>query len=82
MADTPLTDRRTAFLLYGSQPREGCSYSTFLDVTRTHRAYDVLSSDTKRKQYDATGRAELTADEELLNGFAGGTPITQPVLPP
>ncbi|KAK3251633.1 hypothetical protein CYMTET_39035 [Cymbomonas tetramitiformis] len=36
------------------------------------RAYDVLSSDAKRKQYDETGRADKTPDEELLDSFGGG----------
>jgi len=36
------------------------------------RAYDVLSSDNKRRQYDSTGKAEKTADEELLDSFGGG----------
>ncbi|KAK3283969.1 hypothetical protein CYMTET_8359 [Cymbomonas tetramitiformis] len=36
------------------------------------RAYDVLSSDAKRKQCDETGRADKTPDEELLDSFGGG----------
>ncbi len=36
------------------------------------RAYDVLSSEAKRKQYDATGKADRTVDEELLEAFGDG----------
>lgn len=36
------------------------------------RAYDVLSNQAQRKMYDATGRAERTADEELMETFGGG----------
>ena len=32
----------------------------------------MLSSDSKRKQYDATGKVEKTPDEELLDTFGGG----------
>lgn len=36
------------------------------------RAYDVLSHREKRKQYDATGKAEKTVDEEFMESFGGG----------
>jgi len=36
------------------------------------RAYEVLSNDSKRKQYDATGMMEKTVDEEFMDSFGGG----------
>ena len=36
------------------------------------RAYDVLGNESKRKQYDATGRMEKTVDEEFMDTFGGG----------
>jgi hypothetical protein len=44
------------------------------------RAYDVLSSDAKRRQYDTTGKAEKTADEELLDSFGGGASHVAPAV--
>lgn len=40
--------------------------------TLIQRAYDVLGNDSKRKQYDATGRMEKTVDEEFMDSFGGG----------
>jgi len=40
--------------------------------TLIQRAYDVLGNDSKRKQYDETGRLEKTVDEEFMDTFGGG----------
>eukprot|EP00929_Paragymnodinium_shiwhaense_P051289 TRINITY_DN25821_c0_g1_i1.p1 TRINITY_DN25821_c0_g1~~TRINITY_DN25821_c0_g1_i1.p1 ORF type:complete len:841 (+),score=192.67 TRINITY_DN25821_c0_g1_i1:160-2682(+) len=37
-----------------------------------NKAYNVLSDPEKRKRYDATGSADKTAEEEFVEGFAGG----------
>eukprot|EP00899_Mesostigma_viride_P018506 jgi/Mesvir1/26657/Mv20446-RA.1 len=36
------------------------------------RAYDLLSDDEKRRQYDTNGRTEKSVEEELLDSFGGG----------
>mmetsp|Transcript_7755 Transcript_7755/g.13012 ORF Transcript_7755/g.13012 Transcript_7755/m.13012 type:complete len:834 (+) Transcript_7755:85-2586(+) len=38
-----------------------------------NKAYNVLTDQDKRKRYDATGRAEKTAEEEFVEGFGGGS---------
>ena len=50
-------------------PDKGGNPERFAQI---QRAYEVLSSDSKRKQYDATGKVEKTPDEELLDTFGGG----------
>ncbi|CAE7658253.1 mecr [Symbiodinium pilosum] len=37
-----------------------------------NKAYNVLTDQDKRRRYDATGRAEKSAEEEFVEGFAGG----------
>ncbi|CAE6924961.1 mecr [Symbiodinium natans] len=37
-----------------------------------NKAYNVLTDQEKRRRYDATGRAEKSAEEEFVEGFAGG----------
>lgn len=37
-----------------------------------NKAYNVLTDHDKRRRYDATGRAEKTAEEEFVEGFGGG----------
>merc|ERR1719190_339241 len=37
-----------------------------------NKAYNVLTDQDKRRRYDATGRAEKTAEEEFAEGFGGG----------
>ncbi|CAJ1343670.1 unnamed protein product [Effrenium voratum] len=37
-----------------------------------NKAYNVLTDTEKRRRYDKTGRAEKTAEEEFVEGFAGG----------
>eukprot|EP00959_Pyramimonas_sp_CCMP1952_P105261 2200417-Pyramimonas_sp.AAC.1 len=56
-------------LLTKEHPDKGGSAEKFALI---QRAYEVLSSDSKRKQYDTTGKVEKTADEELLDSFGGG----------
>ncbi len=40
--------------------------------TLIQRAYDVLGNDSKKRQYDETGRLEKTVDEEFMETFGGG----------
>ena len=35
------------------------------------QAYNVLTDTEKRRRYDSTGRAEKSAEEEFVEGFAG-----------
>ena len=35
-------------------------------------AYEVLSSEVKRRQYDETGQFEKTVDEEFMDSFGKG----------
>jgi len=65
------TEIRRAYrnLITKEHPDKGGDPERFAQI---QRAYDVLSSDSKRKQYDATGRADKTPDEELLDTFGGG----------
>ena len=37
-----------------------------------NKAYNVLTDNEKRRRYDSTGRAEKSAEEEFVEGFAGG----------
>eukprot|EP00439_Symbiodinium_sp_Y106_P051705 s106_g6.t3 len=37
-----------------------------------NKAYNVLTDQEKRRRYDTTGRAEKSAEEEFVEGFAGG----------
>lgn len=37
-----------------------------------NKAYNVLTDTEKRRRYDTTGRAEKSAEEEFVEGFAGG----------
>jgi len=37
-----------------------------------NKAYNVLTDAEKRRRYDATGRAEKSAEEEFVEGFGGG----------
>jgi NADPH:quinone reductase-like Zn-dependent oxidoreductase/predicted esterase len=37
-----------------------------------NKAYNVLTDQDKRRRYDATGRAEKSAEEEFVEGFGGG----------
>ena len=37
------------------------------------KAYDVLGNESKRKEYDVTGRIEKTVDEEFMDNFGGGS---------
>lgn len=37
-----------------------------------NKAYNVLTDQEKRRRYDATGRAEKSAEEEFVEGFGGG----------
>jgi NADPH:quinone reductase-like Zn-dependent oxidoreductase len=37
-----------------------------------NKAYNVLTDQEKRRRYDATGRAEKSAEEEFVQGFGGG----------
>ena len=39
---------------------------------RIQSAYEVLSSDVKRRQYDETGEIEKTVDEEFMDSFGSG----------
>jgi len=43
-----------------------------------NKAYNVLTDQDKRKRYDATGRADKTAEEDFIEGFAGGKMHFQP----
>jgi curved DNA-binding protein CbpA len=67
----PYTQIRRAYrnLITKEHPDKGGDAEKFGAI---QRAYDVLSSEPKRKQYDATGRADRTADEELMESFGGG----------
>lgn len=64
-------------LITKEHPDKGGDAEKFAAI---QRAYDVLSSEAKRAQYDATGRAERTADEELMETFGGGAAAAR--LPP
>mmetsp|Transcript_126852 Transcript_126852/g.406170 ORF Transcript_126852/g.406170 Transcript_126852/m.406170 type:complete len:840 (+) Transcript_126852:56-2575(+) len=37
-----------------------------------NKAYNILTDQEKRRRYDATGRAEKSAEEEFVEGFGGG----------
>jgi len=37
-----------------------------------NKAYNILTDAEKRRRYDATGRAEKSAEEEFVEGFGGG----------
>lgn len=65
------TEIRRAYrnLVTKEHPDKGGDAARF---TAVQRAYDVLSVESKRKRYDATGVAERSPDEELLDAFAGG----------
>ena len=56
-------------LITREHPDKGGDASRFSLI---QRAYDVLGNDSKRKQYDATGRMEKTVDEEFMDSFGGG----------
>ncbi|QDZ23160.1 trans-2-enoyl-CoA reductase [Chloropicon primus] len=56
-------------LITTAHPDKGGDAQRF---TLIQRAYDVLGNDSKRKQYDATGRMEKTVDEEFMDSFGGG----------
>jgi DnaJ-class molecular chaperone len=56
-------------LVTKEHPDKGGNAEKFAQI---QRAYEVLSSDSKREQYDTTGLVEKTADEELLDTFGGG----------
>lgn len=43
-----------------------------------NKAYNVLTDQQKRRQYDATGRSDKTAEEEFVEGFGGGRNVHQP----
>ena len=43
-----------------------------LILGNSREAYNVLTDQEKRRRYDATGRAEKSAEEEFVEGFAGG----------
>lgn len=37
-----------------------------------NKAYNILTDQEKRRRYDATGRADKSAEEEFVEGFGGG----------
>ena len=65
----PQIRRRYRNLITKEHPDKGGDADRFSAI---QRAYDVLSNAAKRAQYDETGVAERTADEELLEAFSGG----------
>jgi len=65
----PQIRRKYRNLITKEHPDKGGDAERFAAI---QRSYDVLSSAPKRQQYDATGRAERTADEELVEAFGGG----------
>lgn len=40
-----------------------------------NKAYNVLTDQEKRRRYDATGRADQTAEEQFVAGFGGGRAV-------
>jgi trans-2-enoyl-CoA reductase len=56
-------------LITKAHPDKGGDPAEFAAI---QRAYDVLSDDTKRASYDATGSFEKSVEEELLDQFGGG----------
>ncbi len=68
-ATVPQIRRAYRNLITKEHPDKGGDADKFAAI---QRAYDVLSSEPKRKQYDTTGRAERTVDEELMEAFGGG----------
>lgn len=56
-------------LLTKEHPDKGGDPERFAAI---QRAYDILSADDRRRQYDATGTAEKTVDEEFMDSFGNG----------
>jgi trans-2-enoyl-CoA reductase len=68
-ATRPQIRRRYRNLITKEHPDKGGDADRFAAI---QRAYDVLSNAAKRAQYDETGVAERSADEELMDAFGGG----------
>lgn len=56
-------------------PDKGGDPKTFQAL---NKAYNVLTDSEKRKLFDATGRSVKTAEEEFVEGFAGGRHVYEP----